>query len=52
LPFKDAKRDELFNDEDSNKIGPVFGQTDIPSDPEKCFKSLREYYSQYKLKVK
>lgn len=45
LPFKDAKRDEIFNDEDSNKIGPAFAQTDIPSDPEKCFKSLRDYFA-------
>lgn len=37
LPFKDAKRDEIFHDEDSNKIGAVFAQTEIPNDPEKCF---------------
>ena len=42
----------MFNEEDSNKIGPVFAQTEIPADPEKCFKSLREYFAQYKIKVK
>ncbi len=48
LPFKDSKRDEIFKEGDSNKIGPAFAQTDIPQDPEKCFKTLREYYQRVK----
>ena len=37
------KRDEIFVDEHSNKIAPVFTNTEIGSEPEKCFQELRDY---------
>lgn len=51
LPFSNAKRDETFSDEHSNKIAPIFTHTEIPSDPEKAFSTLREYLSGYKPKT-
>ena len=42
----------MFTEEDSNRIGPIFTQTEIPADPERNFKTLREYYTQYKQKKK
>jgi hypothetical protein len=50
LPYSNHKRDETFSEEDSNKIAPVFTHTEIPSDPEKAFTSLREYLTMYKSK--
>jgi hypothetical protein len=38
LPFSNSSRDEPFTEEDSNRIAPVFTKTDIPQEPEKCFK--------------
>ena len=43
LPYNNAKRDETFTEEDSNKVAPVFSNTEIPADPEKAFDILREY---------
>ena len=43
LPFANSKRDEIFTDEDSNKIAPAFTNTEIPSDPEKTLSTLLEY---------
>ena len=50
LPFANAKRDEVFTDEDSNKIAPAFSNTEIATEPEKDLNTLTEYLNQYKQK--
>lgn len=52
LPYPNSNRDEVFKDEDSARIAPAFNQTDIPSDPEQNFKTLRDYLDQYRQKKK
>lgn len=49
LPYN-HKRDEVFTEEDSNKIAPAFTNTEIPAEPEKDLNTLREYLASYKLK--
>jgi hypothetical protein len=48
LPFSHSKRDEVFSEEDSNKIAPAFTNTEIPIDPEKSLNVLREYLASTK----
>ena len=50
MPFNNAKRDEVFTDE--NKIAPAFTNTELPSEPEKALATLRDYFSQLKIEVK
>lgn len=47
LPYEHSRRDEVFTDEDSNRIAPIFTQTEISSDPEKSFRTLRDYLTNY-----
>lgn len=37
LPYSNQKRDEVFSEADSNKIAPVFTNSEVPSDPEQAF---------------
>jgi len=46
LPFNKGNRDEEFSQEDSNKIGPAFTQTEPSMDPDKEFSVLRTYLAQ------
>ena len=48
LPYSNHKRDEVFSEADSNKIAPVFTNSEVPSDPEKAFIQLREYQAKTK----
>jgi len=45
---KKSNRDEDLGLEDSNKIAPVFTNSEISADPEKDFTSLREYLELYR----
>lgn len=38
-----SKRDEVFKEEDVNRLAPVFINSDLPQEPEKSFKQLRDY---------
>ena len=38
-----SKRDEVFKEEDASRLAPVFNNSELPSEPEKFFKQLREY---------
>lgn len=46
LPLN-SKRDEVFKEEDITRIASVFSNSDLPSEPEKSFKQLRDYLVQY-----
>jgi hypothetical protein len=37
LPYSNQKRDEVFSEADSNKIAPVFTNSEVPTDPEQAF---------------
>jgi hypothetical protein len=50
LPYLNHKRDETFNEADSNKIAPVFTHSELPADPEKALNQLREYLASTKNK--
>ncbi len=45
-PFKKANRDEIFQEEDSTRIAPVFTNADMKPDPLTMFEQLREYLRQ------
>jgi len=48
LPYPKSNRDEDFLETDSSRIAPAFTQTEIPMDPEQCFKKLRKYLEEYR----